>query len=170
MGVPDDGFETVWGGLLGPFERVAVDVERGAYRGMAEPVSNHLRVFALSDEHGGMGVAQIVRPAKRSIRQLRAARDRISRALTAAVRPGAGTVYRPKEAPWLGELEQQLLTFPSGRHDDRASNIADSAIQTSRHTAINQETLARARDESALSARPAHLTPRHHRRWLLLMV
>jgi phage terminase large subunit-like protein len=64
------------------------------------------------------------------IRELRADRDKISRALTAAARLEAGHVCWPKDAPWLSDWEAELLAFPNGWHDDQADCFAYAALDT----------------------------------------
>ena len=44
--------------------------------------------------------------------------DKYGRALSFAARMEAGTVYFPRNAPWMEAVEQELFTFPHGRHDD----------------------------------------------------
>ena len=36
----------------------------------------------------------------------------------------SGSVYLPKEAPWLADLETELLGFPHARHDDQVDSVA----------------------------------------------
>lgn len=36
----------------------------------------------------------------------------------------SGSVYLPKEAPWLADLETELLGFPNSRHDDQVDSVA----------------------------------------------
>ncbi len=52
------GFESLGGGLVGACVEVAVDVEDGLNRGVAEPVGDHFGVFALGDEEGYLGSAE----------------------------------------------------------------------------------------------------------------
>lgn len=51
-------------------------------------------------------------------RELKADRDKVSRALTIAARYEAGAVYHRAGAPWLQDYEDELLAFPRGGHDD----------------------------------------------------
>jgi predicted phage terminase large subunit-like protein len=44
--------------------------------------------------------------------------DKLTRARILEARASAGTVYRPKQAPWWPALAQELAAFPQGRHDD----------------------------------------------------
>ena len=36
----------------------------------------------------------------------------------------AGQVFLPKDAPWLGDLLDELLAFPKGRHDDQVDSVS----------------------------------------------
>ena len=38
----------------------------------------------------------------------------------------AGQVFLPKEAPWLATLEEELLSFPHGRHDDQVDSVSQA--------------------------------------------
>ena len=38
----------------------------------------------------------------------------------------AGRVYFPRNAPFLPELEAELLTFPQGKHDDQVDSITQA--------------------------------------------
>jgi phage terminase large subunit-like protein len=82
------------------------------------------------------------------IRELRADRDKISRALTAAARLEAGTVYWPKEAPWLAEWESELLAFPNGRHDNQADCFPNAALDVTGTPSVNPTRLALALDDA----------------------
>lgn len=52
------------------------------------------------------------------IKELKADTDKLTRALPAAARMEAGTVYFLQGASWLHEVEEELLSFPNGAHDD----------------------------------------------------
>lgn len=68
------------------------------------------------------------------VRELKADRDKVSRALAAAARYEAGQVYHPASAPWLGAWEDELLGFPTAAHDDQVDTVAYAAIELSRGT------------------------------------
>ena len=36
----------------------------------------------------------------------------------------AGQVFLPKDAPWLGDFLDELLAFPTGRHDDQVDSVS----------------------------------------------
>lgn len=50
--------------------------------------------------------------------------DKIVRMEAQCARFEAGQVYLPKEAPWLSEFLREILTFPSGRHDDQVDSVS----------------------------------------------
>lgn len=59
-----------------------------------------------------------------------------ARAIPATGPFAAGQIYFPRRAPWLAEVEAELLTFPDGKHDD----VVDAVTQA---TGIFQERVRR---------------------------
>lgn len=51
-------------------------------------------------------------------REVKADRDKVSRALPIAARYASGSVYHLRGAPWLDAWESEYLRFPNGAHDD----------------------------------------------------
>jgi predicted phage terminase large subunit-like protein len=51
-------------------------------------------------------------------------RDKVTRAIPAAARMAAGRIYFRAGAPWIQELEDELLAFPNGTHDDQVDNVS----------------------------------------------
>jgi predicted phage terminase large subunit-like protein len=66
------------------------------------------------------------------IRELRADRDKYSRALPLSAKLEAGQIYFDKSAQWLIELEKELLQFPAGEHDDQVDSLAYGVLQLAR--------------------------------------
>jgi predicted phage terminase large subunit-like protein len=62
------------------------------------------------------------------VRELKADKDKVTRALPAAARMEGGTVYFPVNAQWLGDFESELLSFPTGAHDDQV-DVLSYAVQ-----------------------------------------
>lgn len=58
------------------------------------------------------------------VRELSPDKDKVARALAATAAFEGGDVVFPKAAPWLEELESELLSFPNGRHDDQVDCAA----------------------------------------------
>lgn len=50
--------------------------------------------------------------------------DKVQRAGSIRGRMGQGKVYFPKDAPWRNDLVSELLSFPSGRHDDQVDVLS----------------------------------------------
>ena len=48
------------------------------------------------------------------------------------VRMEAGQMYLPDGAPWLGEYEHELLSFPRGSHDDMVDVTSYAAVEVQR--------------------------------------
>ncbi|MRS02295.1 hypothetical protein EG832_03550 [bacterium] len=56
-------------------------------------------------------------------------KDKYVRALSAAAKIEGHKVYFPANAPWLSDLEDELVSFPNGRHDDIVDVVAYAAIR-----------------------------------------
>jgi predicted phage terminase large subunit-like protein len=50
--------------------------------------------------------------------------DKVTRMSAQSAKIEGGQVYLPKQAPWLGDLQTELLQFPRGRHDDQVDSIS----------------------------------------------
>lgn len=61
------------------------------------------------------------------IRELEADRDKWARSEIASILLNNGRVFFPKDAPWLGEWEDELLAFPYGTHDDQVDTFSYAA-------------------------------------------
>ena len=66
------------------------------------------------------------------IRELRADRDKISRAMPLSAKMEAGYVYFLRNAIWLDEMERELLQFPEGEHDDQVDALSYGILETTR--------------------------------------
>lgn len=62
------------------------------------------------------------------VRPIKPDRDKVTRATMASVWMEGGKIHFPLNAPWLGELERELMVFPHGEHDDSVDCIAYAAI------------------------------------------
>ena len=54
--------------------------------------------------------------------------DKYTRAIPAAARYESGAFYHCEGAPWLRDLESELLAFPNGAHDDQVDVISYAAF------------------------------------------
>jgi predicted phage terminase large subunit-like protein len=68
------------------------------------------------------------------VREMRAEKDKITKSLPLSARMESGDILFRKDAPWLAELERELLTFPVGKNDDMvdALGMAASTLQQRR--------------------------------------
>ena len=80
----------------------------------------------------GKSVWQAARRAGLPVRELKADRDKWTRAQPAAARMSAGTVYFRAGAPWLHDLEDELLSFPNGSFDDQVDVLSYAALEVAR--------------------------------------
>jgi predicted phage terminase large subunit-like protein len=55
--------------------------------------------------------------------ELRPEKDKVTRAIPMAARYESGAVYHPRHAPWLDDLEEELVAFPAGAHDDQVDAV-----------------------------------------------
>lgn len=63
------------------------------------------------------------------IRELKADKDKYSRALPLSAKMEAGLVYFHNSNDWYLELEKELLQFPAGEHDDQVDSLAYGILQ-----------------------------------------
>ena len=95
-------------------------------------------------ESGAMGLNlyQAVVRAGLPVRELKAEADKRTRALPAAARYQARTVYHLRNAPWLDSAEAELLAFPHGANDDQVDVISYAAIVLAEYSGdVYEETL-----------------------------
>lgn len=73
-----------------------------------------------------MGIIQEAERAGLPVKDLKADKDKVARALPATARMERRTVWFPAaaSAAWVSELEEELLAFPAGRHDDFVDTLA----------------------------------------------
>lgn len=63
------------------------------------------------------------------IKELVPDKDKVARAMVAAVLYEGGHVYHPAQAPWLAAAESELLLFPNDKHDDIVDTVSYAARQ-----------------------------------------
>jgi predicted phage terminase large subunit-like protein len=66
------------------------------------------------------------------VKELKPDKDKVTRALPAAARMEAGTIYLKRGAPWLVDYEDELTSFPKGAHDDQV-DVTSYAVQMIMH-------------------------------------
>jgi predicted phage terminase large subunit-like protein len=83
--------------------------------------------IVIEDASTGIALAQELKEAGRfRIRPVPVDRDKVTRLYVQAAKFEAGQVLFPRGAPFLPELEAELLTFPQGKHDDQVDSISQA--------------------------------------------
>ena len=112
-------------------ELLVLDIFRTRLEGPDQPKHMH-RLFhewkpliqGVESKNMGLTLYQQLLRDGLPIVELKADSDKFSRALPAAARYEAGTVFHLDGAHWLDALESELLQFPTGRHDDQVDVVA----------------------------------------------
>ncbi len=76
--------------------------------------------------------ANIVRELQASglpIKEVKPDRGKIERALPATARMEHSQVWFPARTDWMRDLEQELIAFPMGRHDDFVDTLAYAVLE-----------------------------------------
>jgi predicted phage terminase large subunit-like protein len=133
---------TVWG--LKGSDIYLVDVVRGQFevpdlRRRIEQVHRQYDAHATLIEETELGRALVqdmrrqhgVRPILWHVRY-----DKLARLLAQAPKFEAGQVLLPRAAPWLGVYMQELLAFPTGKHDDQVDSTSQALDWLSRKIAV----------------------------------
>jgi predicted phage terminase large subunit-like protein len=113
-----------------------LDVNRGHYEG-PDIVPQLKRAY---DQYGGILLVEratrqmsIIQEADRTglpIKEVRADKDKVARALPATARMEQGRVwFPPASTPWFRDIEEELLAFPAGRHDDFVDTLAYAVLE-----------------------------------------
>ena len=92
--------------------------------------------------HGNDGETGVTceREARRDglpVKELRADKDKVARSLPLEARMEHGTVWFPRDAAWLPDLQRELLSFPVGEHDDQVDALAYAAAAMSQSKIVH---------------------------------
>jgi predicted phage terminase large subunit-like protein len=96
-------------------------IKNGYFRFQAQEVGIETKTI-------GLGLYQDLKRDGLPVIELKAEVDKLTRALPIAARYAAGMVYHPRKAAWLGDFESELLSFPSGKHDDQVDVVAYAGL------------------------------------------
>ena len=79
-----------------------------------------------------LALVQFARREGLVIKELRADKDKRSRALPLSAKMERGQVYFPTEVDWVADVERELLTFPVGEHDDIVDVLSYACLSIAR--------------------------------------
>ena len=82
-------------------------------------------------ERAGFQIAliQLARREGIAIKELRADRDKITRAMPLSAKMEGGQVYFKRNAKWIDDLQRELLQFPEAEHDDQVDALSYSILE-----------------------------------------
>lgn len=83
---------------------------------------------AVENQTFGMNIIQQAKEEGLPIKPLKADKSKWFRSEQAVIMYQNGLIYHPRNVEWLGDLEQELLEFPKGKHDDIVDCISYAAI------------------------------------------
>lgn len=86
-----------------------------------------LRVAHIESSGFQLALVQEARRDGLPVRELRPDKDKVARSLPLEARMEHGQVWFPREAPWLADLQRELLAFPLAEHDDQVDALAYAA-------------------------------------------
>jgi predicted phage terminase large subunit-like protein len=92
----------------------------------------NVEYIAVEKDGLGLGIVQELRRKGLAVRAIKARGDKSARCQTAEIRMSNGQIYFPREAPFLFELEQELLLFPRGQYADQVDALAYAAMEVAR--------------------------------------
>lgn len=82
------------------------------------------RFQAIEDKTFGTNLIQECKREGMTIRAVKVDKDKVTRSLVIAARYEVGKVYHRENAPWLTDYEDELLSFPRGKHDDQVDTAS----------------------------------------------
>lgn len=95
----------------------------------AEQIARRFEIEYLAVEKDGLGLGIVQTLKKRNIliKSIKARGSKEARSETAEIRMAAGQVYFPHGAPFLWDLEQELIHFPKAEYADQVDALAHAA-------------------------------------------
>lgn len=83
-----------------------------------------------------LGIIEDVHRSGLPVREVRADKDKVARALPATARMEQGRVWLPNErdAAWVRVATQELLEFPAGRHDDFVDTLSYAVAEAAKRS------------------------------------
>jgi len=78
----------------------------------------------IEDAGAGTSLAQELRREGKPVIPIRPEMDKVTRMSVRSVAIESGQLYLPISAPWIGDFEAELLSFPNGRFDDQVDTVS----------------------------------------------
>jgi len=110
-----------------------VDVLRGRFdyptlRARAIAHANAHGPHKILIEDAGVGTALVseLRRSGLTAIAVKPEQSKVTRMSIESAKFEAGLVLLPRQAPWLRDLEEELFSFPHGRHDDQVDSISQA--------------------------------------------
>ena len=90
------------------------------------------RFQAIEDKTFGTNLIQEMKREGLTVRPIKVDKDKVTRSLVIAARYEVGMVYHREDAQWLTDYEDELLSFPRGKHDDQVdtASMAGEVVHT----------------------------------------
>lgn len=117
---------------------ILLDVIRGHFEGpdiipqMRRAFQTHGGYLAVERATRQMSIIQEANRQGLPIKEIRADKDKVARALPATARMEQGRIwFPPASTPGWRDLEEELLAFPAGRHDDFVDTLAYAVREAS---------------------------------------
>ncbi|WP_214629999.1 phage terminase large subunit [Paenibacillus agaridevorans] len=90
------------------------------------------RYQAIEDKTYGTNLIQEMRREGMTVKAIKVDKDKVTRSLVIAARYEVSMVYHREGAQWLTDYEDELLSFPRGKHDDQVdtASIAGEIVHT----------------------------------------
>jgi predicted phage terminase large subunit-like protein len=75
-----------------------------------------------------LAIVQEARRAGVPVRELQPDRDKVARAIPVTAAFEGGRLLLPRTAPWVKDLEHEVLSFPLGQHDDQVDCLGYALV------------------------------------------
>ena len=110
-----------------------VDVLRGRFdyptlrsRAIAHAEAHKPHKIIIEDAGVGTALVAELRRSGLAAIGVKPEQSKVTRMSIESAKIEAGLVRFPHRAPWLDDLEDELFSFPSGRHDDQVDSISQA--------------------------------------------
>lgn len=109
--------------ITGPDQKPLMKEQRLRYR---------TRFQAIEDKTFGTNLIQEMKREGMTVRAVKVDKDKVTRSLVIAARYESGKVWHREGAHWLTDYEDELLSFPRGKHDDQVdtASMAGEIVHT----------------------------------------